>query len=244
MPKQAPKRAVVLLSGGLDSCVAATIAKCEGYDLYALTVEYGQRHAREVEAAKAVAKALRAKEHKVVQAPLAAFGGSALTERAIEVPLRRSAEEIGAGVPVTYVPARNTVFLALALAYAETADAEAIFVGANALDYSGYPDCRPAFYEAFERVAALGTKRGVEGRPTRVFAPLLEWSKADIVRNGANLRAPLHLTWSCYLGGREQCGECDACQLRRKGFREAGMEDPVPYKRVAAAKPSGPRRKG
>ena len=237
MAKKSTKKAVCLVSGGLDSCVAATIAKCEGYDVFALTFDYGQRHARELEAARAVVKALRLKEHKVLKLPLDAFGGSALTDAGIAVPLNRTQPEMATGIPPTYVPARNTVFLALALAYAEAVDADAIFLGANAIDYSGYPDCRPAFLEAFEKAANLGTKRGVEGRPFRVFAPLLEWRKAEIVRNGMNLSAPLHATWSCYVGeagAKAQCGECDSCLLRRKGFAEAGVEDPVPYRKPLA----------
>lgn len=242
MAKKPTKKAICLVSGGLDSCVAATIAKCEGYDVHALTFDYGQRHARELEAAKAVCKALRVKEHKVLKLPLDAFGGSALTDKTIAVPLGRTQPEISTGIPPTYVPARNTVFLSLALAYAEACGADAVFIGANAIDYSGYPDCRPAFFDAFEKAASLGTRRGVEGNPVRFFAPLIEWKKAEIVRNGMNLNAPLQATWSCYVGwegAKEQCGECDSCLLRRKGFAEAGVEDPVPYKQAALA-----RRKG
>ena len=223
------KRAVVLLSGGLDSCVAATIAKCEGYELYALTVDYGQRHAREVKAAKDVAKALRVTGHKTLAVDLKALGGSALTDDAIEVPLDRDEKEMAGAIPATYVPARNTVFLSLALAYAEVVDAQAIFIGANAIDYSGYPDCRPAYMEAFQAMAALATKQGVEGKPVKIAAPLIEWTKARIIQEGVNLRAPLKHTWSCYLGGAKQCGRCDSCILRQKGFAEAGVEDPVPY---------------
>lgn len=224
-------RAVVLLSGGLDSTTAAAVAKRGGFDLLALTVVYGQRHAREVESAKRVARALGAREHKVVRAPLDAFGGSALTDRRIAVPKGRSVAQMGRDIPVTYVPARNTVFLALAAAFAEARSAQAIYIGANALDYSGYPDCRPAFLRAFERALERGTKTGVEGRPIRIRAPLLRKSKAQIVRLALRLRAPIHLTWSCYLGGRAACGVCDSCLLRLKGFKEAGAVDPVPYAR-------------
>lgn len=222
-------RAVVLLSGGLDSCVAAAMAKERGFQLYALSVDYGQRHARELQAAKDVAKALGAREHKVVRVDLSALGGSALTDRAIAVPQDRGEAQMAAQIPVTYVPARNTVFLAVALGWAEVLDADAVFFGANALDYSGYPDCRPAYVQAFQDLAGLATKRGVEGKPVAIEAPLLHLTKADIVREGARLRAPLALTWSCYEGGPRQCGRCDSCKLRRKGFHEAGMADPVGY---------------
>ncbi|MBW3583642.1 MAG: 7-cyano-7-deazaguanine synthase QueC [Euryarchaeota archaeon] len=223
------KRAVILVSGGLDSCVAGTIAKCEGYEIYALTIDYGQRHAKEIEAAANVAKALRAKEHKTVQVDLSALGGSALTDPDIEVPTDREAGEMEGEIPVTYVPARNTVFLSIALGYAETIEAQAVFIGANAVDYSGYPDCRPEYIEKFDELAALATKQGVEGKPTKVHAPLIEWTKGRIVQEGLNLKAPIKFTWSCYLGGDKQCGRCDSCRLRLKGFQEAGVEDPVPY---------------
>ena len=223
------KRAVVLLSGGLDSCVSATIAKCEGYEVYALTIDYGQRHRREVEAAANVARALRATEHKVVAVGLDAFGGSALTDADEALPLDRDEAAMAGEIPPTYVPARNTVFLALGLSYAETIDAQALFIGANAVDYSGYPDCRPVFIEAFQELAKVATKQGVEGKPVKIAAPLIEWTKARIIQEGVNLRAPIKHTWSCYGGGDKACGRCDSCRLRLKGFREAGLEDPVPY---------------
>jgi 7-cyano-7-deazaguanine synthase len=219
-------RAVVLLSGGLDSCVAACVARSRGLRLHALSVDYGQRHARELRAARDVAAALGA-EHRVVAVDLAALGGSALTDPRVAVPRDRAEAEMGSGIPVTYVPARNTVLLGLALGWAEALDADAIVYGANALDYSGYPDCRPAFVEAFQRLADVATRRGAEGRPVRVEAPLLDRTKADIVRLGLELKAPLHLTWSCYLGGSMPCGRCDSCLLRAKGFREAGIADPA-----------------
>jgi 7-cyano-7-deazaguanine synthase len=220
------KRAVVLLSGGLDSCVTGTIAKCEGYALYALTVDYGQRHAKELEAAEAVAKSLRVQEHKTVKVDLGAFGGSALTDPDIEVP---DAEQGEGGIPPTYVPARNTILIALGLAYAEVSEAQAVFIGANAVDYSGYPDCRPAYIEAMNQVAQLATKQAVEGKGVKLHAPLLEWSKARIIQEGINLRAPLKKSWSCYKGGEKACGRCDSCTLRLKGFRDAGLEDPIEY---------------
>jgi len=228
------KRAVVLLSGGLDSTTCLAVARHEGLEAHALSVDYGQRHQAELRQARLVAEALGAAEHRVVRVDLSAFGGSALTDAAIAVPKGRSQEAMSADIPVTYVPARNTVMLALALAYAEVTGAEQIFVGVNAIDYSGYPDCRPGFLEAFERLARLATKAGVGGRPLRIRAPLLRLSKAGIVRLGTRLGAPYHLTLSCYdpVRGRA-CGRCDACSLRRKGFLEAGAPDPTRYVRGA-----------
>ena len=224
------KRAVVLCSGGVDSTVAAAEARAAGYELFLLSVNYGQRHAVELKRVPEIAAALHATRHLVVELDLRAIGGSALTD-AIPVPRNRSASEIGAGIPPTYVPARNTLFLALALGWAEVVEAEAIYFGANVLDYSGYPDCRPEFLEAFEALARVGTKAGVEGRAIRVVAPLLKLTKADIIRRGVALRAPLQLTHSCYdpdPAGRA-CGRCDSCLLRRKGFAEAQVPDPTDY---------------
>jgi 7-cyano-7-deazaguanine synthase len=224
------KRAVVLLSGGLDSSTCLAVARHQGYEAHCLSVDYGQRHKGELGRARAVARALGAAGHRVVKVDLSAFGGSALTDAAIAVPKGRSARAMAADIPVTYVPARNTVMLALSLAHAEVIGAEAIFVGVNAVDYSGYPDCRPAFLRAFERLARLATKAGVGGRPLAILAPLLRLSKAGIVKLGTSLGVPYHLTQSCYdpVRGRA-CGRCDACQLRRKGFLEAGVPDPTPY---------------
>jgi len=219
-------KAVVLLSGGLDSYTAAAVARAEGYTLYALTVRYGQVHAREVEAARRVARALGVAEHLEVAVDLGAIGGSALTGHGT-IPKDRPLEE--AAIPATYVPARNTVLLALALAWAEVVGAEAIVIGANAIDYSGYPDCRPAYLEAFERLAALATKAGVEGRTIRILAPLVHLSKADIIRRGVALGLDYGLTHSCYdpdpTGA--PCGRCDSCRLRARGFAEAGLVDPL-----------------
>jgi 7-cyano-7-deazaguanine synthase len=218
--------AVVLLSGGLDSATAAAIARREGFDIYALTVAYGQRHAVEVEAARAVARRLGAARHVELHVDLSAFGGSALTDR-IEVPKNR--DLAAADIPVTYVPARNTVFLSLALAWAEALGASDIYIGVNALDYSGYPDCRPDFIEAFERLAALATKAGVEGARLRIHAPLITMTKAEIIKRGLELDVDYALTRSCYdpdPGGRP-CGRCDSCLLRAKGFAEAGVKDPA-----------------
>jgi 7-cyano-7-deazaguanine synthase len=221
------RRAVVLLSGGLDSAVAATIAKCERYELYALTFQYGQRNERELEAAKKVADALRVKEHKVLPVPLDAFGQSALTSAKIAVPKNRSKAEIGQGIPQTYVPGRNTIFLALGLAYAESLGAEALFIGAHALDYSGYPDCRPEYFERWNELAKIATKQAVEGEPTKILAPLVQWTKAKIVETGHDLKAPMKHTWSCYESGPAPCGACDACQIRREAFLQAGIPDPA-----------------
>jgi 7-cyano-7-deazaguanine synthase len=221
------QRAVVLLSGGLDSYTAGAMAARDGFDLCALTVRYGQVHAREVEAARRVAAALRVRRHIELDVNLAAFGGSALVGDG-DIPKDRDVAAAG-GIPATYVPARNTVFLSLALAWAEVVGATAIVIGVNALDYSGYPDCRPEYLEAFERLAALATKAGVEGTPLRIFAPLLRLSKAEIIAAGAGLGLDYGLTLSCYdpAPGGAPCGRCDSCLLRAKGFLEAGMTDPV-----------------
>lgn len=221
-----PPRAVVLLSGGLDSATAAAIGRSEGFDLYALTVAYGQRHHCEIESARAVARALGVVRHVELQVDLSTFGGSALTD-AIEVPKDRDLE--ASGIPPTYVPARNTVFLALALAWAEALGAQDIYIGVNALDYSGYPDCRPEFVEAFERLAGLATKAGVEGARLQIHAPLMRMTKAEIIRRGLALGVDYGLTHSCYdpdASGRP-CGHCDSCLLRAKGFAEAGVRDPA-----------------
>ncbi len=223
------KKAVVLLSGGLDSSTCMAIAKKDGYELYALSFQYGQRHERELESARAIAKHFGAKEHMILRLELDRIGGSALTDESIEVPENRDEDKMAEEIPVTYVPARNTILLSYALAYAEVKDADAIYIGANALDYSGYPDCRPEYYTAFEEVARLGTKRGVEGRPIEIKYPLIDMSKADIIRTGMELGVPYELTWSCYKGGEKACGVCDSCKLRLKGFREAGYEDPIEY---------------
>lgn len=218
--------AVCLVSGGLDSATVLAIAVNEGFDVHALSVDYGQRHRIELEAAARVALALGAVEHKVVRVDLRALGGSALTDDAIEVP-----ESPSEGIPVTYVPARNSVFLALALGWAEVLGAQELFLGVNAIDYSGYPDCRPAFIEAFEALARVATKAGVEGKRFRINAPLIELTKADIIRLGIELGVDYSLTVSCYQpddhGGA--CGRCDSCRIRREGFEEAGVADCTRY---------------
>ncbi len=224
------KRAVVLLSGGLDSTTTLAICVHEGFDSYALSFAYGQRHTIEIAAARRVAAALKAREHRVAEIDLRIFGGSALTDE-IAVPKALSPNEMKAGIPVTYVPARNTIFLAYALAWAEVIGAQDIFIGVNAIDYSGYPDCRPEFITAFEKLANLATKAGTEGVRFRVHTPLISMSKAEIIRRGLELGVDFSLTHSCYDPGPDgiACGQCDSCQLRRQGFREAGAQDPILY---------------
>jgi 7-cyano-7-deazaguanine synthase len=224
------KRAVVLLSGGIDSTTTLAIAIAEGYEAYALSFDYGQRHQTETQAARRIADSLGAKEHRVAKIDLRVFGGSALTDD-VDVPKLRSETEIEHGIPITYVPARNTIFLAYALAWAEVIPAADIFLGVNAIDYSGYPDCRPEFIEAFETVANIGTKAGVEGSRFHIHARLIKFSKAEIIRKAVELGVDLSLTHSCYDPSPDglACCECDSCLLRLKGFREAGLKDPIRY---------------
>ena len=225
--------AVVLLSGGLDSATALAVASAEGYDCRALSFDYGQRHARELASAKRVAAALGAREHLILHLDLRAIGGSALTAD-IPVPTGRRAEDMARDIPVTYVPARNTIFLAHALAWAEVLGAQDLFIGANAHDYSGYPDCRPEFIDAFERLANLATQAGVEGRSRfRIHAPLIDLTKGQIVARGHELGVDFALTWSCYAPESDDraCGRCDSCVLRKKGFAEARLVDPIPAAR-------------
>lgn len=225
------RKAVVLLSGGLDSTTALAIAASVGYEIYAMSFQYGQRHALEIESARKVAKAAGVAKHLVVDFDMRAIGGSALTDQ-IEVPKNRLDDEAAAGIPVTYVPARNTIFLSFALAWAETLGAEDIFIGVNALDYSGYPDCRPEYIESFELMANLATKAGVEERlRLRIHAPLIEMTKAQIIKTGLELGVDYSLTHSCYdpTGAGLACGRCDSCLLRLKGFAEAGARDPLAY---------------
>jgi 7-cyano-7-deazaguanine synthase len=222
------KRAVVLLSGGLDSATVLAMAIADGWECHALSVDYGQRHRAELHAAANVARALGAARHLVVPLDLTVFGGSALTDPAIAVPTAPAP-----GIPVTYVPARNTIFLALALAHAEVTRADAIFAGMNAVDYSGYPDCRPEFLAAFERLANLATKRAVEGEPLRIEAPIVRMAKGEIVRRGHELGVDYSLTVSCYNADADgrACGQCDSCRFRREGFAAAGLADPTRYQR-------------
>jgi len=224
------KHAVVLLSGGVDSATTLAIAMAQGYETYALSFDYGQRHLLELEAARRVARSLGIKEHRVVKIDNRLFAGSALTDD-VDVPKKRTEEQIRTGIPATYVPARNTIFLAHALAWAEVIHAAHIFIGANAIDFSGYPDCRPEFIALFEVLANTGTKAAVEGMRFQIHAPLIKLSKAQIIHKALELNLDLSLTHSCYdpaMDGRA-CGECDSCQLRLKGFREAGINDSIQY---------------
>jgi len=221
------KRAVVLLSGGLDSATVLAMARAQGFECHALSVDYGQRHHAELAAAQRVARELGAREHRVIHIDLTAFGGSALTDANIAVP-----EQASCGIPLTYVPARNTIMLSLALAWAEVLKAQDIFIGVNAVDYSGYPDCRPEYVAAFERMANLATKAAVEGKPLTLHAPLLHLSKAEIIREGVRLGVDYALTVSCYQADEQgrACGRCDSCRLRRDGFEAAGVPDSTRYR--------------
>lgn len=225
------KKAVILSSGGIDSTTVMAIAKTEGYELYSLSFRYGQRHAIELEAAHRIAQVFGVKEHLVIDIDLGKIGGSALTDN-IAVPKERSGEEISKDIPITYVPARNTIFLSYALAWAEVLGAADIFIGANAVDYSGYPDCRPEYIEAFETMANLATKAGVEGTiRIKIRTPIIHMTKAEIITRGSALGVDYGMTHSCYdpSPGGSACGLCDSCQLRKKGFKEAGIPDPTPY---------------
>ncbi len=226
-----PMKAVVLLSGGLDSTTTLAIAQRAGFDLFALTFDYGQRHHIEVDRAQDIAKHFAVVDHQIVKIDLRQFGGSALTD-SIEVPTDRDQKEMGSEIPVTYVPARNTIFLSFCLAYAEVKEANDIFIGVNAIDYSGYPDCRPEFITAFETLANLATKAGVEGKNRmKIHTPLIKLNKGEIIQKGLQLGVDFAMTHSCYNPGEEgkSCGVCDSCQLRLKGFQEAGVEDPIKY---------------
>lgn len=221
------RRAIVLLSGGLDSATVLAMAAARGFDCYALSVHYGQRHSAELDAARRIAAILGARDHRVMGVDLAGIGGSALTDSGIAIP-----ETPSPGIPVTYVPARNTLLLSLALGWAEVVGAAEIFVGVNAVDYSGYPDCRPEFIQEFERLARVATKAGVEGVPFKIQAPLIEMSKADIIRAGTLLGVDYGMTVSCYQAGADgaACGKCDSCRLRAAGFAAAGIADPTRYR--------------
>jgi 7-cyano-7-deazaguanine synthase len=229
-----PAPAVVLLSGGLDSATTLAIARAEGFACYALSVDYGQRHIAEIAAAAAVARALGAREHRIMRVDLAGIGGSALTDPALAVP-----EMPTSGIPVTYVPARNTIMLSLALAWAEVLEAADIFVGVNSIDFSGYPDCRPAFIEAFEQLAVRATKAGVEGHPCKIHAPLISSTKAEIIATGLRLGVDYGLTVSCYQADAQGrgCGRCDSCRIRRAGFEAARVPDPTRYQAADRSRP-------
>ena len=221
--------AVVLLSGGLDSSTMLAMAIEQGFEVVAVTVDYGQRHRREIESAKKIAEHFRAKEHILIKVDLGRSLTSSLTTESVNVPLSRSKEEIGAGIPNTYVPSRNIIFLSIASSIAESRGAESVFIAANAVDFSGYPDCTPEFIQSFQKVLEVGTRAGRENRVIRIEAPLIRMSKADIVREAIRLKVPLEKTWSCYLGGTKACGKCDSCLLRLEGFKSAGFKDPMEY---------------
>ncbi len=221
------KKAVVLLSGGLDSSTVLAMAKKEGFQLYALTILYGQRHDREIKSAEDIAGSVGVEEHRIMKLPNGLFSGSSLTYDS-DVPTDRIVSEME-GIPNTYVPARNLVFLSMAVSWAEAIDADAVFIGVTAMDYSGYPDCRLEFIEAFDKAQSLATKRGVLGKPIDIRTPIIDMSKADIIRKGIDLGIDYGLTWSCYTGGEKACGRCDTCLFRSNGFKEVGMDDPLEY---------------
>jgi len=224
------KKAVVVLSGGLDSTVCMSVAKQDGYKIFPITFSYGQRHSREIEQAKKVAKFYSCNKHLILDIGFfREIGASALTSYNIDVPTDRSVEQMQEDIPVTYVPFRNAVFLSMAVGYAEAIQAEKIYIGVNALDYSGYPDCRPRFIQAFQEVVNLGTAASDKNMPIKIATPLISLTKGEIIKVGVKNGAPLHLTTSCYLGGEKACGKCDSCRLRLKGFREAGIQDPIEY---------------
>ncbi|MCC3442560.1 MULTISPECIES: 7-cyano-7-deazaguanine synthase QueC [unclassified Microcoleus] len=222
-------KAVILLSGGLDSSTVLYQAKADGCECYAISFDYQQRHRRELESARAIALSAQVKVHQVVNFDLTQWGGSALTDNQIELPIDRNLAEMSQNIPVTYVPARNTIFLSFALAYAETLGAQRIYIGVNALDYSGYPDCRLDYIQAMQEVFRLGTKQGREGEAIKIFTPLIELKKTEIIQLGNKLGVPWTQTWSCYSGGESACGVCDSCRLRLAAFDELGLKDPVPY---------------
>lgn len=223
-------KAVVLLSGGLDSATVLYQAKTEGYECYAISFDYQQRHKRELESAKVIAHAANVSEHQLVSFDLRAWGGSALTDSSIELPQDRSLAQMSANIPVTYVPARNTIFLSFALAYAETINASSVYIGVNALDYSGYPDCRPDYIQAMQEVFKLGTKQGREGQAIAIVTPLINLRKTEIIQLGNELGVPWEKTWSCYAGEDVACSVCDSCKLRLQAFEQLGLQDPIEYK--------------
>lgn len=222
-------KAVVLLSGGLDSSTVVYHAIADGYDCYAISFDYQQRHQRELKSAAVIASLSGVKEHQVISFDLGQWGGSALTDTEIDLPSERSLEQMSQEIPVTYVPARNTIFLSFGLSYAEAIDAQRVYVGVNALDYSGYPDCRPDYIEAMQRVFELGTKQGRQGKAIEIMAPLINLKKTEIIHLGNQLGVPWEKTWSCYAGGDLACGVCDSCRLRLAAFAELGLKDPLPY---------------
>lgn len=222
-------KAVILLSGGLDSSTVLYQARADGYDCYALSFDYQQRHRRELEAARDIARFVGVREHQVVSFDLRLWGGSALTDNQIDLPSDRSLTEMGQTIPITYVPARNTIFLSFALGYAEAIAAAKVYIGVNAVDYSGYPDCRPDYIQAMQEVFRLGTKQGLDGKAIEIVAPLINLKKTEIIQLGNSLGVPWEKTWSCYAGEEKACGICDSCRLRLAAFQELGLKDPLPY---------------
>jgi 7-cyano-7-deazaguanine synthase len=222
-------KAVILLSGGLDSSTVLYQARADGCECYAISFDYQQRHRRELQSAMFVAQSVGVVQHQIVNFDLRLWGGSALTDEAIALPQARSLDEMSQSIPVTYVPARNTIFLSFALGYAETIGAQRVYIGVNALDYSGYPDCRPDYIQAMQEVFRLGTKQGREGQPIDILAPLINLKKTEIIQLGNQLDVPWELTWSCYAGGDQACGVCDSCRLRLAAFAQLGLQDPVDY---------------
>jgi 7-cyano-7-deazaguanine synthase len=223
-------KAVILLSGGLDSSTVLYQAKADGYECYAISFDYQQRHRRELQSADAIARCANVKEHQVVSFDLRQWGGSALTDDSMDLPEHRCVDQMSQDIPITYVPARNTIFLSFGLSYAEAIDAQALYIGVNALDYSGYPDCRPDYIQAMQHVFELGTKQGREGQTIKIVTPLIDLKKTAIIELGNQLGVPWEQTWSCYAGGDVACGVCDSCQLRLAAFAELGLNDPLPYR--------------
>jgi 7-cyano-7-deazaguanine synthase len=223
------KKAVCLISGGLDSSVSSYTAKKKGFEIYALTFNYKQRHDKEINCAKQISNSLNAKKHIILDIDLSLFGSSSLTNKKMKPETDHNLKDIGKKIPSTYVPARNTIFLSIGLAYAESIDADAIFIGATCTDYSGYPDCRPEYFNAFQKMADISTKRGVEGKKIKIITPLLKLNKSEIIKKGLILKVPFNKTWSCYLGEIKACGRCESCLLRLKGFKEAKTKDPIDY---------------
>ncbi|KYK24219.1 7-cyano-7-deazaguanine synthase [Thermoplasmatales archaeon SG8-52-4] len=223
------KKAVCLISGGLDSCVTAFITKKAGYDIYALTFCYGQKHKKEIQGAKNIASIINVKDHIFFDIDLSLFKGSSLIDKKLNPEKDHRLDEIGKKIPSTYVPARNTIFLSISLAFAESIDADTIFIGATSADYSGYPDCRPKYFEAFQKMADLSTKKSIEDKKITIKTPLINLSKSEIIKKGVEFLVPFEKTWSCYIGEKKACGRCDSCLLRLKGFKEAGLKDPIKY---------------
>ncbi len=223
------KKAVCLISGGLDSAVSAYIAKDMGYDIFVISFIYGQKHIKEIKSAKKIAKTLNVKKQVIFNIDKGCFGGSSIVDDSIKPEINHKIDDIGKDIPNTYVPARNTIFLSIALAFAEVIDADAIFIGATAADYSGYPDCKPIYFKAFQKMADLATKKSVKGKKVIIKTPVLKLNKSEIIKKGFKLNVPFEKTWSCYLGREKACGRCDSCLLRLKGFKKAGIKDPLKY---------------